>query len=115
MAYGVHHVASQIDRWEIPGTYLVTELINEEDLLTIANQIARQNWPKEKLLPTNTWLSRHYKPCCRAESMKYLPYCSWTTSIGSWHMRSYFAARSAVPPSTHGKLLNVRWRSMLQL
>ncbi|WP_240038665.1 hypothetical protein [Aeromonas allosaccharophila] len=24
---------------EIPGTYLVTELINEEDLLTIANQI----------------------------------------------------------------------------
>jgi len=27
---------------EIPGTYLVTELINKEDLLTIANQIARQ-------------------------------------------------------------------------
>ncbi|MGY1493653.1 hypothetical protein [Aeromonas dhakensis] len=27
---------------EIPGTYLVTELINKEDLLTIANLIARQ-------------------------------------------------------------------------
>ena len=31
---------------EIPGTYLVTELINEEDLLTIANQIARQKLAK---------------------------------------------------------------------
>ncbi len=31
---------------EIPGTYLVTELINEEDLLTIANQIARQKQAK---------------------------------------------------------------------
>ncbi|MGE4393265.1 MAG: hypothetical protein AB7E19_15720 [Aeromonas sp.] len=27
---------------EIPGTDLVTELINKEDLLTIANLIARQ-------------------------------------------------------------------------
>ncbi|MEH8197042.1 RadC family protein [Aeromonas allosaccharophila] len=31
---------------EIPGTYLVTELINEEELLTIANQIARQKLAK---------------------------------------------------------------------
>ena len=31
---------------EIPGTYLVTELIHEEDLLTIANQIARQKLAK---------------------------------------------------------------------
>ena len=31
---------------EIPGPYLVTELINEEDLLTIANQIARQKLAK---------------------------------------------------------------------
>lgn len=31
---------------ETPGTYLVTELINEEDLLTIANQIARQKLAK---------------------------------------------------------------------
>ena len=31
---------------ELPGTYLVTELINEEDLLTIANQIARQKLAK---------------------------------------------------------------------
>ncbi len=31
---------------EIPGTYLVTELINEEDLLTVANQIARQKLAK---------------------------------------------------------------------
>ncbi|MGL6349137.1 MAG: RadC family protein [Aeromonas sp.] len=31
---------------EIPGTYLVTELINEEDLLAIANQIARQKLAK---------------------------------------------------------------------
>ncbi|MGE6102959.1 RadC family protein [Aeromonas veronii] len=31
---------------EIPGTYLVTELIYEEDLLTIANQIARQKLAK---------------------------------------------------------------------
>lgn len=31
---------------EIPGTYLVTEQINEEDLLTIANQIARQKLAK---------------------------------------------------------------------
>ena len=31
---------------EIPGTYLVTELINEEDLWTIANQIARQKLAK---------------------------------------------------------------------
>ncbi|MFB2831371.1 JAB domain-containing protein [Aeromonas jandaei] len=31
---------------EIPGTYLVTELINEEELLTIANQIARQKQAK---------------------------------------------------------------------
>ncbi|HHP5358707.1 hypothetical protein [Aeromonas sobria] len=34
---------------EIPGTYLVTELINEEDLLTIANQIARQKRAKGNL------------------------------------------------------------------
>ena len=31
---------------ELPGTYLVTELINEEELLTIANQIARQKLAK---------------------------------------------------------------------
>ncbi len=31
---------------EIPGTYLVTDLINEEDLLTIANQIALQKLAK---------------------------------------------------------------------
>lgn len=31
---------------EIPGTYLVTEMINEEDLLTIANQIAHQKLAK---------------------------------------------------------------------
>ncbi|WP_425890152.1 RadC family protein [Aeromonas veronii] len=31
---------------ETPGTYLVTELINEEDLLTIANQIARKKLAK---------------------------------------------------------------------
>ncbi len=31
---------------EIPGTYLVTELIHEEDLLTIANHIARQKLAK---------------------------------------------------------------------
>ncbi|WP_429060374.1 RadC family protein [Aeromonas veronii] len=31
---------------EIPGTYIVTELINEEELLTIANQIARQKLAK---------------------------------------------------------------------
>ena len=31
---------------ETPGTYLVTELINEEDLLTIANQIARHKQAK---------------------------------------------------------------------
>lgn len=31
---------------EIPGTYLVTELINEEERWTIANQIARQKLAK---------------------------------------------------------------------
>ena len=31
---------------ECPGTYLVTDLVNEEDLLTIANQIARQKLAK---------------------------------------------------------------------
>ena len=31
---------------EIPGTYLVTDLINEEDLLIIANQIALQKFAK---------------------------------------------------------------------
>lgn len=31
---------------EIPGTYLVTELINEEDLLTIAQAVARQKLAK---------------------------------------------------------------------
>ncbi len=31
---------------EQPGTYLVTEQVNEEDLLTIANQIARQKLAK---------------------------------------------------------------------
>lgn len=31
---------------EIPGTYLVTELINEEDLLAIAQAVARQNLAK---------------------------------------------------------------------
>ncbi|MXV30639.1 DNA repair protein RadC [Aeromonas veronii] len=40
MAYGAQSC------WEIPGTYLVTELINEEELLTIANQIARQKLAK---------------------------------------------------------------------
>lgn len=40
MAYGAQSC------WEIPGTYLATELINEEDLLTIANQIARQKLAK---------------------------------------------------------------------
>ncbi|KAJ8739071.1 DNA repair protein RadC [Aeromonas veronii] len=39
----LHH---KLIAWEIPGTYLVTELINEEDLLTIANQIARQKLAK---------------------------------------------------------------------
>ncbi|MDL5384987.1 hypothetical protein ACTG2N_07660 [Aeromonas hydrophila] len=31
---------------EHPGTYLVTDLVNEEDLLTIANQIACQKLAK---------------------------------------------------------------------
>lgn len=31
---------------EISGIYLVTELIHEEDLLTITNQIARQKLAK---------------------------------------------------------------------
>lgn len=35
-----NHVASQTDPGELPGSALVTELINEEGLLTIANQIA---------------------------------------------------------------------------
>ncbi|HDO1317040.1 RadC family protein [Aeromonas veronii] len=35
---------------EIPGTYLVTELINEEELLTIANQIARQKLAKREAI-----------------------------------------------------------------
>ncbi|MGE6133048.1 hypothetical protein [Aeromonas salmonicida] len=41
-----NHVVSQTDRRGDPGTYLVTELINEEDLLTIDNQIARQKLAK---------------------------------------------------------------------
>lgn len=45
-----HHAASQADRRELPGTYLVTELINEEDLLTIANQIARQKLAKREAI-----------------------------------------------------------------
>ncbi|WP_323909643.1 RadC family protein [Aeromonas veronii] len=39
----LHH---KLTAGEQPGTYLVTELINEEDLLTIANQIARQKLAK---------------------------------------------------------------------
>ncbi|MDE7529121.1 hypothetical protein [Aeromonas salmonicida] len=40
-----NHVAPQTDRRGDPR-HLVTELINEEDLLTIANQIARQKLAK---------------------------------------------------------------------
>ncbi|MFM5224184.1 DNA repair protein RadC [Aeromonas allosaccharophila] len=42
---------------EIPGTYLVTELINEEDLLTIANQIARQKLAKGEAI-TDKYLAQ---------------------------------------------------------
>lgn len=42
---------------ERPGTYLVTELINEEDLLTIANQIARQKLAKGEAI-TNKHLAQ---------------------------------------------------------
>ena len=43
---------------EIPGTYLVTELINEEELLTIANQIARQKLAKGEAI-TDKHLAQH--------------------------------------------------------
>ncbi|WP_265451999.1 JAB domain-containing protein [Aeromonas salmonicida] len=43
---------------EISGIYLVTELINEEDLLTIANQIARQKLAKGEAI-TDKHLAQH--------------------------------------------------------
>ncbi|MER0460375.1 DNA repair protein RadC [Aeromonas caviae] len=43
---------------ELPGTYLVTELINEEELLTIANQIARQKLAKGEAI-TDKLLAQH--------------------------------------------------------
>ncbi|PKQ77891.1 hypothetical protein AOX56_16025 [Aeromonas sobria] len=41
-----NHVASKLIAGDNPGTNLATDLINEEDLLTIANQIARQKLAK---------------------------------------------------------------------
>lgn len=68
---------------ETPGTYQVTDLVTDDDLLTIAQAVARQKLAKAQLSPINTWHSKRCKGCCKHETAKFLQHCSLITNTGS--------------------------------
>jgi len=67
---------------ECPGTYLVTEPVTEQDLLRIANQIARKRLAKGSAITSTTEAAERLL------------------------LRSCFVALSTAPVSTHGKWSN---------
>ena len=87
----------------MPRHYVVTEPVTEQDLLRIANQIARKRLAKGTAITSTTGPPSGCKPRCRTGSMKCLGHCSSTPSIAYWLLRSCFVAPWTVPASTHGK------------
>ena len=97
---------------EIPGTYLVTELINEEDLLTIANQIARQKQAKGEAITDKHLAQQALQTLLQSREHEVFAMLFWTTNTGCLRLKSCSTVHSAVPRFIQGKSSNARWHSM---
>ena len=79
---------------ECPGTYVVTEPVTEQDLLRIANQIARKRLAKGTAITSTTEA---------AERLQTLLQDREHEVFGALFLDSQHRVLSTVPASTHGK------------
>jgi len=84
---------------EQPGTYLITEPITDEELMTIANQIARSHLATGEPITNKHIARRALQTLLQNRDHGCLVPCFWITSTGSWPMRSCFTALWIAPAS----------------
>ncbi len=87
-----HYALSLAESRECPGTYVVTEPVTEQDLLRIANQIARKRLAKGTAITSTTEAAERLQTLLQDREHEVFGALFLTPNTAYWLLRNCFAA-----------------------